>query len=97
MFTELVLAGIPHLVMQDDIYKGMRIPRGSIVFANALYVPSLLIPTRHCHAYRVNRSMSLDDKVHADPTKFYPERFLPTSAGGNDEPYPIASFGFGRR
>ena len=25
--------------MEDDIYKGMLIPKGSIILANALYVP----------------------------------------------------------
>ena len=38
--TEVILSGIPHLVMQDDIYKGMFIPKGSVVIANALYAPS---------------------------------------------------------
>jgi cytochrome P450 len=41
--------------------------------------------------------MARDDKVYADPNKFYPERFLPKSAGGNEEPFPIGTFGFGRR
>ena len=38
MLTE-VLSGVPHLVMQDDVYKGMFIPKGSVVIANALYAP----------------------------------------------------------
>ena len=41
--------------------------------------------------------MARDEQVYADPLKFHPERFLPKSAGGNDEPYPIGPFGFGRR
>jgi hypothetical protein len=38
MLTKVVLSGIPHLVMQDDVYKRMFIPKGSVVIANALYV-----------------------------------------------------------
>ena len=30
--------GIPHKSLEDDVYKGMFIPKGSIVFANARYV-----------------------------------------------------------
>ncbi len=35
--TQLLTAsvGIPHLVAEDDVYKGMFIPKGSLVFANA--------------------------------------------------------------
>ncbi|KAF7336353.1 O-methylsterigmatocystin oxidoreductase [Mycena venus] len=29
-----VALGVPHVVMQDDIYRGMLIPKGSLVFAN---------------------------------------------------------------
>jgi cytochrome P450 len=41
--------------------------------------------------------MAWDESVYADPAKFYPERFLSKSVGGNEEPYPIGSWGFGRR
>ena len=41
--------------------------------------------------------MARDENVYAEPDKFYPERFLRKSAGGNEEPYPIGAFGFGRR
>ena len=45
MLTEVVLSGIPHLVMQDDVYKEMFIPKGSVVIANALYAsfPTLFL------------------------------------------------------
>ena len=42
MLTEVVLSGVPHLVMQDDVYKQMFIPKGSVIIANALYA---LTPT----------------------------------------------------
>ncbi|KAJ8699282.1 hypothetical protein PTI98_002413 [Pleurotus ostreatus] len=69
--------GLPHRLMEDDIYKGMFIPKGSVVFANAL-------------------GMALDENIYAEPTKFNPDRFLPKSGGGNEEPYLGATFGFGQ-
>ncbi|KAJ8488284.1 hypothetical protein ONZ51_g3644 [Trametes cubensis] len=69
--------GIPHSTMRDDTYNGMFIPKGTMVFANAL-------------------SMAMDTRVYHDPESFKPERFLPGSHGG-PEPFPHASFGFGRR
>ena len=32
-----ISSGIPHRVMQDDVYKGISIPEGSLVFANTRY------------------------------------------------------------
>ena len=32
--------GIPHSLIADDEYRGMRIPKGSIVLANTWYVSS---------------------------------------------------------
>jgi cytochrome P450 len=31
--------GLPHRAIADDDYKGMRIPKGSIIFPNVWYVP----------------------------------------------------------
>lgn len=92
------VAGIPHSTMQDDIYNGMFIPKGTMVFANALYV--LPITYIHAHSWlfaeHPTRSMAMDKRVYHDPELFQPERFLPGPHGG-PEPFPHASFGFGRR
>lgn len=40
--------------------------------------------------------MSLDEKVYSDPFSFDPTRYLPKPMG-KGEPYPAATFGFGRR
>ncbi|KAJ6570546.1 cytochrome P450 [Mycena vulgaris] len=69
--------GIPHCTMEDDVYNGMFIPKGSNIIANT-------------------RAITLDPKVYADPFKFDPTRFLPRPAG-RGEPYPNATWGFGRR
>jgi cytochrome P450 len=42
-------------------------------------------------------AMSHDPDVYKDPFKFNPDRYLPASEGGNDEPYLNGMFGFGRR
>ncbi|KAF4604276.1 hypothetical protein EYR38_004698 [Pleurotus pulmonarius] len=70
--------GVPHRSTEDDIYRGMFIPKGSVIFANA-------------------KGMALDESIYAEPTKFNPDRFLPKSQGGNEEPHLGATFGFGRR
>jgi len=41
--------------------------------------------------------MGHDPDVYKDPFKFNPDRYLPVSEGGLDEPFPVAHFGFGRR
>ncbi|KAJ8522782.1 hypothetical protein ONZ45_g656 [Pleurotus djamor] len=42
-------------------------------------------------------AMSLDENVYLNPLEFKPERFMPRSLGGNEEPPFPAAFGFGRR
>jgi hypothetical protein len=40
-----MLQGIPHRSIDDDVYNGMYIPKGSLVIANTRYVSSTnLIP-----------------------------------------------------
>ncbi|KAF7441180.1 hypothetical protein PC9H_001529 [Pleurotus ostreatus] len=70
--------GVPHRAMEDDIYRGMFIPKGAIIIPNA-------------------KGMNLDGNVYTKPTEFNPDRFLRKSEGGNEEPPPVATFGFGRR
>jgi Cytochrome P450 len=46
----ILLIGVPHRVMQDDVYEGYRIPAGSIVIANIWCVSTRTIIT-HCRAH----------------------------------------------
>ncbi|KAH9952213.1 cytochrome P450 [Amylocystis lapponica] len=69
--------GVPHRTLEDDMYNGMFIPKGTLVFASA-------------------RSMALDEVTYRNPREFRPERYLP-APDGSGEPFPSASFGFGRR
>lgn len=70
--------GIPHAAVEDDVYNGMYIPKGTIVYQNVW-------------------AMMHDQSVYADPFSFEPERFIPQAEGGRGEPYPAATWGFGRR
>ncbi|KAL2146556.1 hypothetical protein VTI28DRAFT_3447 [Corynascus sepedonium] len=70
--------GIPHASVADDIYNGMFIPKGTVVYPNVW-------------------AMNHDESVYADPFRFWPERYLSKEQGGNDEPFPVGNFGFGRR
>lgn len=38
MLGDTLIPGLPHLLMEDDEYKGHRIPKGSVVFPNIWYV-----------------------------------------------------------
>lgn len=33
-----ILAGVPHRSLEDDVYEGMFIPKGSILIANTRYL-----------------------------------------------------------
>lgn len=70
--------GIPHASVADDIYNGMFIPKGTVVYPNVW-------------------AMNHDESVYADPSRFWPERYLSKEQGGNEEPFPVGNFGFGRR
>ena len=70
--------GIPHASVADDVYNGMFIPKGTIVYQNVW-------------------AMMHDERVYAEPFRFWPERYLPKEKGGNGEPLPVGQFGFGRR
>ncbi|KAF5382531.1 hypothetical protein D9615_002807 [Tricholomella constricta] len=43
------------------------------------------------------RGMTLDESMYSNPLEFNPDRFLPKDQGGLGEPFPITTFGFGRR
>ncbi|KAG6845122.1 hypothetical protein H0H87_000549 [Tephrocybe sp. NHM501043] len=43
------------------------------------------------------RGMTWDESVYSEPTRFNPDRYLPKEQGGLGEPFPVTSFGFGRR
>ena len=39
----------------------------------------------------------MNETVYHDPSSFNPSRYLSRSEGGQEEPRPLAHFGFGRR
>ncbi|KXN91602.1 O-methylsterigmatocystin oxidoreductase [Leucoagaricus sp. SymC.cos] len=41
--------------------------------------------------------IAMNDAVYHDPQRFKPSRYLPKIQGGQEEPAPLAQFGFGRR
>ncbi|KAG6907104.1 hypothetical protein DXG01_010517 [Tephrocybe rancida] len=104
--------GVPHFSMEDDIYDGMFIPKGSIVIANARWHPTVPLGVPHFSmeddiydgmfipkgsiVIAKARGMTLDESVYHGPFTFNPNRFLPKPLG-RGEPHPTISFGFGRR
>jgi len=94
------MPGVPHLVTEEDVYKGFRIPKNSMVVANSwLVCPACESNWLMIFLLLQNRSMLHDEEVYRDPSVFRPERFL-TEGGKLDpeiqDPATIA-FGFGRR
>ncbi|KAJ6472477.1 cytochrome P450 [Mycena sanguinolenta] len=87
--------GVPHCAREDDIYCGMLIPKGSLVFAN------IRQGSLHHHFLSTlshfTRAMGLDESVYSDPTSFRPERYLPQPAGAGEPHFSNVTFGFGRR
>ena len=84
---------VPHRVMQDDIYNGMYIPKGSTVIANCRLAFTSAIKCIRLIVFGC-RAISRDESVYKDPDVFHPERFI----GDNAEPVltgPV--FGYGRR
>ena len=45
--------GLPHRLMEDDVYNGMFLPKGTLVFANVWY--ALLSPIPHFLGYGILR------------------------------------------
>jgi cytochrome P450 len=43
------------------------------------------------------RAISQDERVYKNPEDFRPERYLSKIAGGDNEPFCNAVFGYGRR
>ncbi|CVK99546.1 related to cytochrome p450 [Fusarium mangiferae] len=93
-WSPLAPLGIPHKSLHDDIYKGMLIPKDTLLrcchHSDATRWGGYLISTRtvvYANAY----AMAHDERVYKDPHDFNPDRY---EAG---EPFPVGNFGFGRR
>jgi hypothetical protein len=74
----------------------MFIPKGKIcpAFSShkviADYIPGTCI-------YFNTYAMSRDESIYKNSELFNPDRFLPASQGGDEEPFLQGPFGFGRR
>lgn len=90
-----IIIAIPHRAVEDDVYKGMHIPKGATILLNArfcfaVFISYVLLSSSISRC----RALSWDEKVYKEPLEFRPERFLPECG----EPYPTySSFGLGRR
>ncbi|KAG5652975.1 hypothetical protein H0H81_002873 [Sphagnurus paluster] len=87
--------GVPHFTVEDDVYRGMLIPKGSIIVGNARYDEEKDKPLGLLKIL-TNRAMSWDENIYANPFGFEPTRYLPAPLG-RGEPRPVAHWGFGRR
>jgi len=69
-------SGLPHRLMEDDVYNGMYIPQSSLVFGNIWYVVSVLGSSLILNSCR---AMLRDENLYPDPSRSNPERFLEES------------------
>ncbi|EJD47045.1 cytochrome P450, partial [Auricularia subglabra TFB-10046 SS5] len=74
--------GVPRRCMAEDIYRGCRIPEGSVVFANIWSVQT--------HIFH-------DEKNYPNSFAFDPERYLGADGGEINRDSREFAFGFGRR
>ncbi|KAI6476293.1 hypothetical protein MCOR18_007080 [Pyricularia oryzae] len=81
--------GIPHATLEDDEYRGMLIPKGTVVYPNAWAMahdplvysaPDEFLPERYMPRGSITIGQTKDD-----------------AAPGRGESLPIGNFGFGRR
>ena len=82
--------------MEDDVYKGMLIPKVRfqthiVVFVStlSLFQGSLILTN--------STAITHDERVYSEPWKFDPDRYLPKDQGGRGEPMTSPHFGYGRR
>ena len=96
-WSAVVPLGVPHALIEEDVYRGMRIPKGSTVIGNVWFVlGSSVTSSPSGKPYQLsNRSILHDPNVYEKPFEYIPERFLNTESPPVD-PFTLA-FGYGRR
>jgi hypothetical protein len=85
--------------MEDDVYEGMFIPKGTLVFANVWCASTTTAYRPSSEISVTNRNILRDETRFKDPHTFNPERYLEpvdeeTAKRRDPRNY---TFGFGRR
>ena len=95
-WNPVVPLGLPHVTIQDDMFEGYAIPKGSILVPNIWSVCffNLIQSSSSHYCFPVIRQFFHDPKAYHDPLDFKPERFLGTNP--EQDTHNLA-FGFGRR
>lgn len=86
------ISDLPHRLMEDDVYKDMHMPKGSLVFGNIWYVllimlyfgvsclAALSFDSFNHPLYPshtpCNRAMTRNETIYPDAASFRPERFM---------------------
>ncbi|KAF7324964.1 Cytochrome P450 [Mycena kentingensis (nom. inval.)] len=91
---------LPHRLMEDDVYRGMVIPKGSLIFGNVWYASALFQALERGFDFGFpDRAIMHDEALFPDAEAFKPERYLekvdPALAKRRDPRSYV--FGFGRR
>ncbi|KAG9234092.1 cytochrome P450 [Amylocarpus encephaloides] len=86
----LDILDIPHIVTEDDEYKGYLIPKGKCSTYITSYDSRAFVIA---NSYAINR----DECRYNNPASFNPDRYTPITEGGEGAPQPVGQFGFGRR
>lgn len=74
---------MPHLLEEDDVYEGFRIPKDSVVFALQWYSTR---PSPSAAPLTHNRTLNHDPTLHPSPETFNPSRWLDPSYPTYKEP-----------
>lgn len=91
--------GLAHCVIEDDVYRGYRIPKGTTVIPNVWCDPPPTPLPLRADRCLCCRAILHEPTCYPDPLRFDPSRFEDAErnrvAGIN--PLPEQAFGFGRR
>ncbi|PCH38680.1 cytochrome P450 [Wolfiporia cocos MD-104 SS10] len=89
--------GVPHKVMEDDVYKGFRIPAGATVIGNSWQVLLMFRAYYTDLTFTTIRAILHDPALYPDYFEVIPDRYLQTKDNGlNPNPRKFV-FGYGRR
>lgn len=82
--------------MEDDVYNGMFIPKGSVIIPNTRYV--MMYATGFSSIiYCAISAFTWDESKFHNPKVFNPDRFLPKPQGGGEVLSANVFWGWGRR
>src|ERR1700761_4136936 len=97
-FHPVLPSNLVHTNEYEDVFEGMRIPKGSMVIANIWYLTYSDYSCLFCFLPPFCRGMTHDEAMYPSPHIFDPSRYMKDGKVSSDIRDPRSMFfGFGRR